>query len=98
MNTATELKTSTETYRIYYDNKAFRWLEEKTGRPFLELNYKSMRDLTVLLWAGLLRYHPQATVETADEVLDALGYEEAMNVVVRAAEQSPPFRQKSAGG
>lgn len=96
MNTPTELKAEGRTYLLYYDNHAYRRLEESTGRPFATLNYSSFRDLTALIWAGLLRHEPTATIETADAIVDAVGYEMVADIVVRAIEQSPPFRRKSA--
>ena len=89
-----EIKTSTSTHKIYYDNQALRRLEDFTGVAFMSLKYESLKEMTQLLWAGLLRHQPEATLETADSIIDDLGYESVMEIVVKAVEQSPPFRLK----
>jgi len=93
MNTPTEIKTSNKTYLLYYDNRAYRKMEEQTGHPFARFQHESISEMTSLLWAGLLRHQPKATVETADEIIDDLGYEVVMGIVVKAVEQSPPFQK-----
>ncbi|HSW64948.1 MAG TPA: hypothetical protein VLH56_16800 [Dissulfurispiraceae bacterium] len=94
MNTSVEIKTSTESYQLYYDNRAFRRLEEHTARDFAQLSHTNLSELTAMLWVGLLRYQPKATMETADGILDDLGYAAVMDIVVKAIEDSPPFRKR----
>ena len=93
MNTPTEIKTSEKTYLLYYDNRAYRKMEEQTGHPFARFQHESINEMTSLLWAGLLRHQPKATIETADEIIDDLGYETVMGIVVKVVEQSPPFQK-----
>ena len=93
MNTPTEIKTSDKAYLLYYDNRAYRKMEEQTGKPFARFQHESISEMTSLLWAGLLRHQPKATIETADEIIDDLGYETVMQIVVKAVEQSPPFQK-----
>lgn len=96
MNSSVEIKTSTESYQLYYDNRAFRMYENKTQRTLAQLQDGRISEMTALLWAGLLRHQPAATLETADSIIDDLGYEEAMKIVMAAVEQSPPFRGRNA--
>jgi len=93
MNTTIELKTGKQAYLLYYDNRAYRKMEEQTGHPFARFQHESINEMTTLLWAGLLRNHPKATIETADDIIDDLGYEAVMGIVVKAVEQSPPFQK-----
>lgn len=96
MNTVRELNTSKGAYKIFYDNAAFRWLEEKTGKGFAALKYDSINEITLLLWASLLRHQPDTTIHTADEIIDDLGHEAVLEVLTEAFEDSPPFRRRPA--
>lgn len=96
MNRATELKTSEKTYLLYYDNRAYRAFEKHALHGLAAMETDSVGELTLMLWAGLLRHQPEATMEIADSIIDDLGYEAVMEVMAPAMEQSPPFRKRSA--
>lgn len=96
MTKTTDLKTGERTYALYYDNQAYRKLEERIQHGLASMKTDSIGELTAMLWVGLLRHQPAATMETADSIIDDLGYEAVMEAVSIAIEQSPPFRKRSA--
>ena len=69
--------------------------EGQTGKSFVQLQDGRISEITALVWAGLLRYQPTTTMETADSIIDDLGYETTVEIMMKAVEQSPPFQKKS---
>lgn len=94
MDAGAILKTSAKAYTITLDNRAFRNLERELGKPFLAVR-DSIGDWSAVLLAGLKKHHPEATMDTADEIIDDIGYEAVIKLLGEVLEKSPPFRRRS---
>lgn len=75
---------------IKYSNYAFRMMEEALGMPLPKLgievgnNAIGIREITVLVWGGLLHKNRDATIDDADEVIDAVGYDAVSKAINEA--------------
>lgn len=65
----------TKTYKLHYGNRAFRRAETALAKPFAEINLERLQELTVMVWAGLLRFQPDIAIDEVDDIIDAIGYE-----------------------
>lgn len=61
-------------YTLYFGNRAFRLFELELGKPLNRLNFLSIHEATLMVWAGLQRHHPDVTVEDVDTLIDEIGY------------------------
>lgn len=85
-----EIKTEKLTYKLYYNNKAFRFLEREIGKPLSKIQ-EGINDLTYMLWAGLKHFHPEATIDTADEIIDEIGLDIVVEIVTSAIGDARPL-------
>lgn len=92
-----ELHARGRRYVLHFGNLAYRRFEREAGHPLpgLRVADAGVTDLTVLLWAGLLAYSPEATMETADEIMDELGYAAVGEVLGPALADSPPLARRT---
>ena len=51
------------------------------------------REVTVLIWGGLLRHHSGATLSTVDDIADELGFARLVEIIVEAIPNARPFRR-----
>ncbi|MBT9134875.1 MAG: hypothetical protein DDT38_01617 [Firmicutes bacterium] len=94
MDTGIKFYALKREYTLYFDNRAFRVAEKEMGHSLASMK-DGIGNLTLLLHAGLLRYHPSATLEIVDDIVDELGYEKMSEVLGEAIEQSPPLRKRT---
>ena len=58
-------------YRLCYCMNALCRLEEKAGGTLEQMMSRQFSAVRLLLWAALLRYQPETTIEGAGEIIDA---------------------------
>lgn len=72
----TEDGSPAKTWKLVYNYRAIARIEEKIGKdiknPQAWRDLSSGKDFPVVVWGGLLRHHPEVTV---DEVMDVLNPE-----------------------
>jgi hypothetical protein len=76
-----------QTWRLRFNNRALRWFEQETGIKFTNINESDLglTEITYLVAAGMYGYHGQpVTVEDADEFVDTLGLQRAMESAMTA--------------
>ena len=89
-----EIEALGRTWRLLFNNRAYRTMEKELGYELAKVR-EGVHEVTVLLWGGLLAHHPDATLQTADEIIDELGYETIAGVISEALQQSPPLARKT---
>lgn len=84
-----------KTYTLYAGNRALRLIERQTGMTFVEaidrLQSGSLDMLTAMLWALLQQKHPELdSINDADDLIDAAGYDSLGEAVQAAVEKAFP--------
>lgn len=85
-----ELNVNGKNVEIKYNNYAFRKMEKTLGVPLPKLgaeianNEIGINEITVMLWGGLLHKNRDATIDDADEIIDAVGYNKVAEAVNEA--------------
>lgn len=85
-----KFESNGKTYTLVFGNKAFRLAERESGKTFAALDLASIEAMTILIWAGLQKYHPELKIEDVDEVLDDVGYVPMSEIVATAMQASFP--------
>lgn len=93
MDIGTIIKTEKKNYVLRFDNRAYRLAEKISGKALTSLK-DGINDLSTLLLAGLSGKHPETTIETVDEIIDEIGYEEISEILGEAIKQSPPLQKR----
>jgi hypothetical protein len=97
----TPLEIDGSTYRLAYDFNAIAQVEQSQGVNLLknfmvsELNASSLRGI---LYAGLLKAHPEMTMEDAGRLIHPRNINSILETVVRAYEASMPEKKEAAAG
>jgi hypothetical protein len=73
-----------KTYTLFFGNRSFRMLEQKLGKSFQEFNFNSVDEMTVALWSGLQKYHPDISVDDMDDIIDDVGYVKLAGIAAEA--------------
>jgi len=94
MYTGATIQTERGEFTLYLDNRAARLAEKGLGKPLAELNERSFAELSEVLLACLKRFHPGATIETVDAIIDDVGMLAAAEALMEAVADAPPFREK----
>lgn len=86
-----------KTYTLFFGNRSFRMLEQKLGKSFQEFNFNSVDEMTVALWSGLQKYHPQLTIEEMDDIIDDVGYVKLAGIAAEAIGAAFPDEETPQG-
>ena len=83
-------------YTLRYSTNAMVEFEDETGEEFLAIATKMQRGnvsfkmLRALVWAGLLHDDDEITTKQAGNIIDEVGFEEAIEKAVQAIEYMFP--------
>ncbi|HEY8342927.1 MAG TPA: hypothetical protein VIK75_08050 [Calditerricola sp.] len=89
-----ELKAGDKTYVLRYTTNSLVRLEDELGKPAMELG-ESFHEARALFWAGLLHAHPDLTMEQAGEIMDEVGFTEAVLKATEALKLAFPGAVKA---
>lgn len=100
-------------YVLYYGNRALRMIEVESGRPLgeflaaymamagdgeaIDLGKVNIADLTTLFWAGLQQHQPGTSIDAVDELIDELGFAEAIGKMSEAFAAAFPAQETPQG-
>jgi hypothetical protein len=97
-----------ETYLLEMTPNAYCELEDEAGMDTLSFVSKiqaavaggkiSFKDLRLLMWAALTEHHEGLTTKDAGDVMKAVGFERASDLVLQAINGSFPEDQKKKPG
>jgi len=84
-----EIQDGEKTWTIKFTNNSIREAEKTSGASFGVLVEEriaewSITDMTILLWAGLRHHHPKINLNTAGDILDRVGYQDCLVIVLKA--------------
>lgn len=89
-----EIEACGQVWKLYWNNRALRLIERELGYSIRD-NRRGVLDVTVMLYGGLLHYQPTATIDTADRILDDIGFAGVADVVAEGMASARPFRATS---
>lgn len=93
-NDVHEIEACGKTWKLHYNNRAFREIENELKTPISKIEY-GFHSTTVMLLAGLRVNHREATMIRADAIIDELGLEAVVDIVAPAVLDAAPFGPKS---
>lgn len=89
-----------KSFVLYYGNRALRMIEVQSGRPLgellsaymgmigtedaIDLAKVNIEDLTTLFWAGLQQHQPGTALEAVDDIIDDMGFAQAIGKMSEA--------------
>lgn len=56
-------------YKLYYTVNSMCAVEERAGKPISEILDREFSAARILLWGGLLEYHPDITLKSAGDII-----------------------------
>jgi hypothetical protein len=94
------LRACGQEWKLYANNSALRSIERESGKTITELmrSDRGVGGVTAMLWGCLVHHHPTATMQTADDIMDDVGYKEVVGPVSEAIARARPFRGMSGIG
>lgn len=84
------LHTDEEMYSVRFSHNALVALEEESGLGVVRFAEKlaagdvSIRDIRIMLWAGLIEKHPEVSLHDTGKIMDEVGLQVATKVCTEA--------------
>jgi hypothetical protein len=92
-----QFEVAGKTYSLVFGNKALRVAEKELGKSFTQIDATSINEMTVLVWAGLQRKHPELTIADVDDLIDEVGYARLTELAGKAMSAAMPQDDGEAG-
>lgn len=87
-------------YTLRFSTNSLCELEDASGMGVMEIGEKfdsgkfGIKDLRVILWAGLRDYHKELSMENVGEIIDVVTMEKAMEVTIQSFQLAFPENKK----
>ena len=85
-------------YTLVYDFNALCKAEAEVGpmgRAMASMQEGSLTTVRALFWVGMLKHHPEATLDAAGDAVQAVGFEKASEVIAKGMHAAFPDQTKA---